>query len=103
MTASRPAAMPSEGLTERIAAFLKLRDEMVTDPDERDDEERSESAKELAALFAPILAEKEREIERLKLDRDAAQLNEAEAIDLMNEYKELLEAAEAAAIRAQGE
>lgn len=57
----------------------------------------------LSEFFAPILAEKEREIERLKLDRDAAQLNEAEAIDLMNEYKALLEAAEAAAIRAQGE
>jgi hypothetical protein len=53
--------------------------------------------------LAPILAEKEREIERLKLDRDEAQINEAEAIDLMNEYKALLEAAEAAAIRAQGE
>jgi glutathione S-transferase len=52
------AAVPSEeDLTERIIAFLKLRDEMVTDPDERTDDERDESAKELAALFAP-LAEK---------------------------------------------
>lgn len=57
----------------------------------------------LSEFFAPILAGKEREIESLKLDRDAAQLNEAEALDLMNEYKAALEAAEVAAIRAQGE
>lgn len=59
-------------------------------------DEAREKARAVLDLFAPILAEKEREKESLKLDRDAAQLNEAEALDLMNEYKAALEAAEAA-------
>lgn len=53
---------------EEIAAFLKLRDEMITDPDERTDEERAESARAILDLFAPILAEKERDCRQLKLE-----------------------------------
>lgn len=52
-----PAAVPSK---EEIAAFLRLRDEMVPDPDERTDEERSESALAILDLFTPILEQKER-------------------------------------------
>lgn len=55
------AGMPSE---EEIAEYLKLRDEMVTDPDERTDEERADSARAILSLIRPAFEAKEREIER---------------------------------------
>lgn len=86
-----PAAMPGESLVEQIAAFLLLRDEMVTDPDERTDDERAESAQEIANLFAPILAEKE---------RLECALEEMERVSEMHREKRHEEAARALAAEA---
>jgi hypothetical protein len=67
---AKNSGLPSE---EEIAAFLKLRDEMVTDPDERTDDERRESARAILDLIRPAT---EREIDRyeamIKREQDAA-------------------------------
>lgn len=52
------------GHVEAVAAFLKLRDEEVFDPDERTDEEREESARRILQILAnldrpKLLSEKE--------------------------------------------
>ena len=44
---------PMTDTREAVAAFLKLRDENVPDPDERTDDERDASAEEILRLLRP--------------------------------------------------
>lgn len=55
---AKNSCLPSE---EEIAAFLKLRDEMVPDPDERTDEERRDSARAILDLIRPAVEAMERQ------------------------------------------
>ncbi|MCV9940888.1 hypothetical protein OIU35_31445 [Boseaceae bacterium BT-24-1] len=68
-TTASPAApvVPGEEIARDIAAFLKLRDEEVTDPDERTDEERAESALAILDIIRPAFDAKDRQVRELAL------------------------------------
>jgi hypothetical protein len=85
----------------QITAYLLLRDEMVTDPDERTDDERMESAKEIFAIVASRIEA----LEALVREQAAALVNwkadSAAAWNKCEERRLAQEAAEAALAKAE--